>query len=53
MTLGEKLEIEITEKNKEILNQLIDDVEKHGVDLVKSHIDYYIKQLNELCKTQS
>ena len=37
----------------EILNQLLDDVKKHGDELVRDHLDYYIKQLNELCKTQS
>lgn len=33
---------------KEILTQLLDDVEKHGDKLVREHLDFYIKQLNEL-----
>jgi len=36
----------------EILNQLLDDVEKHGDKLVRDHLDYYVKQLNEV-KSQS
>lgn len=38
---------------KEILNQLLDDVAKHGDKLVRDHLEYYVKQLKELCKTQS
>lgn len=30
---------------EEILNQLLNDVEKHGVTLVRDHLNYYIKQL--------
>ena len=37
---------------QEILNQLLNDVEKHGVTLVREHLNYYIKQLNEV-KSQS
>lgn len=36
----------------EILNQLLDDVQKHGDSLVRDHLDYYVKQLNEV-KSQS
>ena len=36
----------------EILNQLLNDVEKHGITLVRDHLQYYEKQLNEV-KSQS
>ena len=35
-------------ESNEILNQLLDDVEKHGTKLVREHLNYYIKQLNKL-----
>jgi hypothetical protein len=33
---------------KEILNQLLDDVEKHGTKLVREHLTHYVKQLNKI-----
>ena len=33
---------------QEILNTLLNDIEKHGVTLVREHLNYYIKQLNEI-----
>lgn len=32
----------------EILNQLLTDVEKHGIQLVRDHLLHYEKQLNEV-----
>ena len=32
----------------EILNQLLNDVDKHGINLVREHLAYYEKQLNEV-----
>lgn len=32
----------------EILNQLLNDAEKHGIQLVRDHLSYYEKQLNEV-----